>query len=560
VPYAPIDPGLARDMFVEHALMAGECRVELPFRARNQQALDDVHALEQRVRRDLAITEQDLFDLYDRRVPSDIVTVEQFERWWRPQPEDVLAFTLDELTVGAKTVDPADYPETWEQGDLVFPVSYRFDATGDDDGLTVHIPLVALNRVTPVGFDWLIPGWREELVTALIRTLPKPVRRNFVPAPDFARRFLTVAHPADGPLVERLEAVLPPMTGDPIPPGSFRVDHLPPHLRATFAAHDAADRVVGQGKDLPALQRALDYMVRDAIVAALPPIERSGQRGWVFGTIPAQLESGAARGFPALVDEGETVGLRVLTGRGEQRAAMWSGTRRLVRIVTGVGRRSVARELPPASALALARAARWPAAPLLDRCIDAAVDELLSEHGGPAWDEQHFDDLVAFVSPRLQERAVRLAVQAADIVALASELSARLAATSSLSLHEAVDDMQRQLGTLVPTDFPWAPGAARLPDVMRYLRGIERRLDKLAEAPGRDAAAMRKVHALEEEQERLLERLSRPEQRAEARRLRWMLEELRLSLFAQAIGPAYRISEQRVRRAFAEVASRDGAG
>jgi ATP-dependent helicase HrpA len=347
------------------------------------------------------------------------------------------------------------------------------------------------------------------------------------------------------------------MTGDPIPAGSFRAEQLPPYLRATFAVHADDGEVVGQSKDIAALQHALSPLVRAAIVAALPPIEQSGKRRWTFGTIPDRIESGNARGYPALVDEGQTVGLRVLISPSEQRAAMWSGARRLVRIMTGTGRRAVARDLSTASALALARAPRWPAAAVLDRCIDAAADELLSRHGGPPWDERSFDELLAHVSPRLHATAVGVAAEAADIVALAGELSSRLAATTAPSLQPAVADMAAQLDALVPSDFPWAPGAARLPDVLRYLRGIERRLDKLPEDPGRDAASMRRVHSLVVEHEQLLENLTSPESRAEGRRLRWMLEEFRLSLFAQSLRPAYRVSEERVRHAFSELAARE---
>jgi ATP-dependent helicase HrpA len=559
VPCARVNRPGARDIFVHHALVLGDCRGEHPFLAANRRMLEDVFALEERARRRLAIGEHELFDLYDARVPDDIVTVDAFDHWWSGQPDDALTFEPQELMAPGAAVDPGDFPSAWRQDDLVLPLTYRFDPTAPDDGITVHIPLAALDRVAPEGFDWLIPGWRDELVTALIRTLPKAVRRNFVPAPDFARRFLHVAHPGDGPLLERLEAVLPPMTGDPIPPGSWRPEQLPAHLRATFAVHDADGRVTAQGEDLRALQRHTAPLVREAIVAALPGIERSGERRWEFGTIPAEMAHGVARGYPALVDEGETVGLRVMATTAEQRAAMWSGTRRLLRLATGVAPRSLQRDLPPSTALSLARAAAWwPPTALLDHCIDAAVDELLSERGGPVRDEQGFEDLRAFVAPRLRPRATAVARDAIEDVALAATLAQRLAGATSPRLRAAVEDMERQLGGLVPPEFPRSPGATRLGDVHRYLRGIERRLDKLPEDPHRDARAMATVHALEDEHERLVRALSSPVERAEARRLRWMLEELRVGLFAESLQPAYRVSEARVRRAFAQLASTRG--
>jgi len=233
---------------------------------------------------------------------------------------------------------------------------------------------------------------------------------------------------------------------------------------------------------------------------------------------------------------------------------MWSGTRRLLRLTTGVAPRSLQRDLPPSAALSLARSPRWPPTALLDHCIDAAVDELLSEHGGPVRDAEGFEDLRAYVAPRLRQRAVRVAREAIDDVALATALAERLAGTASPRLSAAVEDMERQLGALVPPDFPRSPGAGRLADVHRYLRAIERRLDKLPEDPHRDARAMATVRALEDEHERLLRALSSPVERAEARRLRWMLEELRVGLFAESLQPAYRVSEARVRRAFAQLA------
>jgi len=560
VPCARVAPETARRLFVQHALLDGDCRGDLPFRDHNRRMLDTVHDLEQRARRDLAITDTDLFDLYDSRVPAEIVSVAHFERWWRRQPPDPLAFGERELMTDGEAIGPGEFPDEWEQGGLTFPLSYRFDPTADDDGLTVHVPLAALNRITAAGFDWLVPGWREPLVVALIRSLPKAVRRNFIPAPDFARRFLAVAGAPHGALVTQLEALLPPMTGDPIPPGSFDVAKLPGYLRANFTVHGTGGDVVAQGKDLRALQRDLAPLVRTAIVEALPPVEQTGQQRWTFGTIPRRLTAGVAIGYPALVDEGATVGLRVMTTPTEQRAAMRSGVRRLLRLATGVTRRSIARELPSHSALSLARAPRWPAATLLDRCIETAADQLQSQHGPPPWDEHGFDALVTFVSPRLAPAATSVAVTASEIVAFADALWARLGATTATALQPAVADMERQLALLVPEEFPWAPGAARLADVQRYLRGIERRLERLPEAPARDAAAMRRVHRLEEEHERLVRSIHSPALRAEARLLRWMLEELRLSLFAQSVGPAYRVSEERARQAFAELASRAARG
>jgi ATP-dependent helicase HrpA len=231
---------------------------------------------------------------------------------------------------------------------------------------------------------------------------------------------------------------------------------------------------------------------------------------------------------------------------------MWAATRRLLRLRTSVAQKSLQHALPRTATLALARSRRWSVAALLDRCVEAALDELLGEHGGPVWDEAAFEELSAYVGARLPKVAAGVAVDAAEIVGLAESLSALLGATTAPALQPAVADIERQLEGLVPPDFPLSPGAARLSDIDRYLRAAAHRLDKLPEHPRRDATAMAKIDALEQELDAVLRGLSSPTRRAEARRLRWMLEELRVSLFAQSIGPAYRVSEARVRRALAE--------
>jgi ATP-dependent helicase HrpA len=291
--------------------------------------------------------------------------------------------------------------------------------------------------------------------------------------------------------------------------------------------------------------------VRDAIARSLPAIEQTGAIAWTFGDLPRVVERGAVRGFPALVDEGATVGVRMCASPTEQRATMWAGTRRLLQLTAAPTPRSIERRLSNAAKLALARTN---AVEVLDACIAAAIDDLLGASGGPAWDAAAFEELRATVAHDAGQLATRVAQQSAGILGAVARISDRLATLAAPLLRESVADIRGQLDELVPVTFPRSPGVDRLDDVERYLRGIERRLDRLPENPARDRELMARVHAIEDEHDRVVRRLPSAVQRAEARRIRWMIQELRVSLFAQTIGSAYPISEKRIRRALEEIA------
>jgi ATP-dependent helicase HrpA len=541
IPYGRVDPADARAMFVQHALVEDDWDSPLGFVARNRAVLDEVRALEDRLRRrDLLVGTDELFAWYDARLPEHVTTARHFDRWWRDEHErrpDLLDLTVDDAATAR--VDPTGHPVAWLQGDLELPLTYVFDVDSELDGVTVDIPVDVLNRITSDGFDWQVPGLRADLVTALIRSLPKPVRRSFVPVPEHVAAFLASATPADGPLLEALTRHLTRTTGDPIPPGSWRPEEVPPHLRMTFRAADDRGRPLAWSKDLAALQDRLRPRVRAAIAGTAPSIERAGVQDWDLGALPrvveAQRDGRTVKAYPALVDEGGSVAVRVLPSEAEQAAAMWAGTRRLLQLGLPAGRRQLARLLPRDAQLALATAhGGLSVGAVLDDCVTAAVDVLLADAGGPAWDAESFAELRQHVADGFTGTAVDVTRSAAEVIAVARTVEERLVGLTAPLFRPAADDVAAQLRRLVHPSFVTAAGATRLPDVRRYLRAAERRLDKLAESPGRDRALMDRVHALE----------SHP--RAEA--VRWQLEELRVSLFAQSLGTAHPVSEQRIRR------------
>jgi ATP-dependent helicase HrpA len=561
VEYGEVDPAGARDLFIEHALVEGDWSSRHRFLRHNAELIESVRRLEDRARRPLFVGPQAVFDFYDERVAGGAVAGRAFDRWWdqaRRADPHLLEMAVEHVIVpGAGMVGPEDFPDVWRQDGLELALSYVFDPGGPDDGVSVEIPLGILNRVSPVGFDWHVPGMRTELVAALIRTLPKAVRRHFVPATEFARQFLASADPAAGPLLQQLERALPLLTGDPIPPGSWNLEALPPHLRMRFRVIEGKGRTAGAGDDLASLRRQLGEQVRDAIVSATGSIERTGLQSWTFGTLPRIVEGTwegvPVRGYPALVDEGSSVGIRVAATEAEQRREMWAGTSRLLALGIALPTKELERRLGNDAKLALARTVETSVSELLDDCVTAAIDRLLALHGGPKWDADQYSVLRQAVRADAVDTAVAVVTFAGAILTATARISDRLDRMSAAPLlRDAVEDVGAQLEGLVHRRFVPETGAARLPDVLRYLRAIARRLDKLPEDPGRDGERMERIQRLASDYRRAAARSAAP--LAERDAVRWMIEELRVSIFAQQLGTAQPVSEQRVQRAIDRLA------
>ncbi|MDT5328485.1 MAG: ATP-dependent helicase HrpA, partial [Mycobacterium sp.] len=329
VGYASIDPQVARELFIRHALVEGDWQTRHHFLRDNARLLEELAEMEERARRrDLVVGEDEIYALYDARVPADVVSARHFDAWWKKQRQrtpDLLTFTRDDLL---RNDDPdADRPDTWQAGDLSLPVTYRFEPGAPDDGITVHVPVEVLARLGGDEFAWHVPALREELITALIRSLPKDLRRNFVPAPDTARAVLATLDPDGAPLLEALQGELRRRSGVLVPIDAFDLDKVPAHLRVTFAVETADGTEMARGKDIDALQERLATPVRQAVAGAVAgDLERTGLRLWPddLDDLPRTVErttgSHTVRGFPALVDAGTAVDVRVFATQAEQGA------------------------------------------------------------------------------------------------------------------------------------------------------------------------------------------------------------------------------------------------
>ena len=531
VNYGRIDPALSRELFIRHALVDGDWRTHHAFFQHNRELLDDVEDLEHRARRrDIVVDDETLFDFYDRRVPPDVVSARHFDAWWkvaRRDDPDLLTFDPQMLVnAGAGRVDPRDFPDEWRRGELRLPLAYRFEPGAAGDGVTVQVPLALLSRVTADEFSWQVPGLRHELVTTLIRSLPKALRRNFVPAPDVAADVVTHlgGPPADGTgsLLDAVEAELAHLTGVRVPREAWQLDRLPDHLRMAVRVVDDDGSTLAEGRDLAVLRAELQPMLRAELATVAEGLERHGLRTWDLDPLPRSVErvrSGhRVTAYPALVDEGDSAGVRVFETEAEQHAAMWAGSRRLLLTTVASPVALVNARLSNEAKLALSRNPHRNAADLLDDCLTGAVDSLMAEAGGPL-------DVVT----RVQR-----------VLAAAYQVERRLSGFTSPATAAALGDVRAQLSGLVHRGFVTETGWERLADLPRYLAAIERRLDKLPENPGRDRERMLAVQEIEREYREL-------PPGPQATEIRWMIEELRVNYFAQALGTPYPISDKRMR-------------
>jgi ATP-dependent helicase HrpA len=591
---ARIDPVLARELFIRHALVEGDWQTRHHFFSDNNALIEQAAELEQRARRrGLVAGEDALFEFYDARVPADAASARHFDAWWkkaRHQTPDLLTLTIDDLlsSAAAADLDADDYPQTWTSASPGFAVagnggqgglavSYTFEPGTDTDGVTIDIPLKTLNQASPDEFSWQIPGLRLELVTELIRSLPKTLRRELVPAPDLAREILaSVPGPTPSEagsdrsagsdskfraqkarreisdisgipdIRDALSRELLRLRGARVPADAFDLEKLPPHLRITFRITDG-EKVVAIGKDLAALKSQLRPKVRATLSARATALTRTGLTSWDFGPLPKVFADGEVKAYPALVDAGTTVDVRLFETADTARRAMRAGTRRLVLLAVKSPANDVAKRLTTAQKLVLSDNPHGSVAALFTDCVNCAADGLINDAGGPAWDAEGFTRLTEHVRPRLHAASYEVVTRAEEILRAAHDARIRLDGLRSPVLEPATTDIRRQLNGLIRPGFLTAAGVSRLPSLARYLKAVSRRLDKLAENVGRDAQQLAVVQRVQGAYLQALAGLPPEARSGEAvTEIRWLIEELRVSLFAQTIGTPLPVSERRI--------------
>ncbi|MGX2948868.1 ATP-dependent RNA helicase HrpA [Frederiksenia canicola] len=562
--YGKIDPLVSREIFIRSALVEGEWHANYKFFKENNRLIKEVEALEHKSRRrDILVDEQVLFEFYDQRVGTEVVSSKHFDSWWKVASQkdpELLNFEKSFLiNDNANKVSELDFPNFWHQGSLKLKLSYQFDIGSQADGVTVHIPLPLLNQVEPEGFDWLIPGLRHELVVALIKSLPKSIRRSFVPAPNYAEAFLSRAEPFKKPLLENLSYELRRMTGVYVEPEQWDLSQIPAHLRIGFRVVDDKNKTLAESENLDELKFKLKDEVQNTLSnIADDGIEQSGVHLWNFADLPQFYEQKKqhfkVKAYPAIVDEKESVGIKLFETEFEQVKAMQAGLRRLLLLNVPSPIKYLHEKLPNKAKLGLYFAPFGKVMELIDDCIACAVDKLIDDFGGFVWSEEKFHQLHEFVRANLNETTVDIAKQVEKNLTLAYEISKRLKGKLDFTMAFALSDIQVQLNGLIYPNFVTQTGYTRLADLHRYLTAIDRRLDKLVVDSNADRAKMLRVEQVQNAYQQLLAKLPKSKPISdEVREIRYMIEELRVSLFAQQLGTKYPISDKRILNVIGEV-------
>jgi len=560
-----VDAELAREMFIHHALVEGdmgqEWKARNSFLGHNAAVVAHIDALGARARRsDIVADRQGIHRFYDERLAEEVTSSGHFNRWWktvrRTQPT-LLDMTVQDLVdFDESTIDTEAFPESWLDGDHKLPVTYEFGATtGRDgrlttDGVVVTIPVAVLNQLDPSGFDWSVPGHRREIVTALVRSLPKPLRKHFVPVPDTVEQVLDSIDPGDGGLIEAVRRELGALAGLPVPADDFDLSKVPGHLRPTLRVVDNDGGIIAEGKDLGAIRAEVHETMLEVISSVELDFEQHSLRAWTFGTLGRTIETDRAghlvRAYPALVDDGDSVSLKLLPSVVEQAGSHWNGVRRLLRLQVPSPVRQLNSVLNNEVKLAIAVDDVQSKTGWYNDIIDCTIDSIVECEGGVPWNESDFSDLLATVRDRFGDELASTAAATSLIVAGLADVRRAVQGAKGHNTSPSLVDIDAQLKRLTYPGFLAGVGRRRLDDVARYLRAIEYRIEKLPSRVTQDQREMLRCRALEDEHARLA---ASCDPTMEVEDIGWMLQELRVNLFAQPIGANGPISEKRVRRA-----------
>ncbi len=585
IQFSRVDPIYARDLFIRQALVEGEWDLDQvdrrlsAFDRENKKLRAELAELEERTRRrDILFDDEAVFEFYDTRLPADVCSTRTFEAWWRKARHD----TPDLLTMTAETlvaedtpdIDESLFPPSWQQSDQRFGLSYRFEPGSADDGVTVQVPLALLARLSPAGFDGQVPGFRVDLIAALIKSLPKAIRRNVVPAADWAARLNSVVEPVETTravstssstgsesFTELLAAQIKRLTHVPVTAADFDLSRIPQHLQMTFRVVDERGRTVDSGKDLRELQRRLGGKARESVaaasVAATPnAIEKSGLTTWSFGELSRFIDTvqggNTIRAYPTLIDEGDSVAVRLMSTEAEQARTLPAGVRRLLLLATPSPVAYVQQHLTGTEKMSLATSPYRSTPALFDDCLSAAVNDVLYRirPDGLVFMKAEFDTIRDRVSGVVMDTMFETVGLVARILTASRVAEKALKASTSMALLAPLGDARAQLDGLVYPGFVSATGLSQLRHVPRYLAGITARIQKLLDNPNRDRVWMNEVQAA-------LAKFTdaggtiplAADAPANLVRARWMIEELRISLFAQELKAAESVSMQRIQKA-----------
>lgn len=562
VNYSKIDPVLSRSLFIRHALVEGDWLTNHKFYKQNQKLIKEVEDLEHKSRRqDILIDDDELYEFYDKRIDDSVISTKHFDNWWKQKQKsqpDYLNIKKDMLIKqSAQLVNLSDFPDFWYQDNFKLALEYQFDIGHNRDGVTIKIPIDLLNQIKNRGFDWQVPGFRKDLIIALIKSLPKSLRRNLVPAPNYAEAFLERIRTTDQPILESLENEFRKMTGVKITSEDWQLDQVPDYLKMTFSIINSNNEEIASGKDLVLLKEQLKNEVQKALstltTKKVVSIEQSNITDWNFGTLPTTYEEKqknyTVKAYPALIDHQNSVSIELVDNQEEQQKLNKLGLRRLLMLNIPSPIKYLHEKLPNKSKLGLYFNSFGTVLMLIDDCIACAVDELIDKYNQNIQNQDQYQKLLDYTKTNINETVIDIAKQVESILTLHYNINKKLKGRVDLSLAFALSDIKKQLSNLVYKGFVADSGYKRLADVYRYLLAIEKRIEKLMGNVTKDRQSMNIIEEVENQYEKWVNSLPQIVRSKDSIiNIRWMIQELRVNLFAQQLGTPYPISPKRVKQ------------
>ncbi|MCF6218614.1 MAG: ATP-dependent RNA helicase HrpA [Gammaproteobacteria bacterium] len=561
VHYGPLEPELSREIFIRGALVSGEYRTQAACLKHNRCLIDEIEQLESKSRRrDLLVDEELIFAFYDRQLPKDIFNGIHFERWYKKAQLDspsLLFLSKEDLLQRESTLSQQAFPDQLNYQGIQLDLEYHFDPNHQADGINLKVPLALLNQLEAEYFEWLVPGMLPEKVTRLIKALPKPIRRNFVPAPDYAQACVD-ALPAtpSGSLLTAVARQLNRIAGEPLPVGVWDQLALPDHLLMNFKVIDSKGKLLAQGRDLSHLKSECGSLASEHFAAPQRnALERSNITQWDFESLPEVVEHKqqgvALRAYPALVDEGASVALKVLDTATKAEQSHHAGLRRLFVLQLSDKIKYLHKNIPHLQKMTLCYSSLGNGEQLKQQIVLAAVERSFMSNGVSIYDKQTFEEQLQ----RGRGTFITHVNEVADLLqsVLQQYHQIRVAIKGNIPPFwlNAMADIQQQLQELIYKGFIIETPYQCLVNYPRYLKGILLRIDKLNHNLDRDKTAMLTVARVRKEYQQCFDRIIKrgdAEQVEALLKIRWLIEELRISLFSQEIKTLQPISERRLEK------------
>jgi ATP-dependent helicase HrpA len=559
VHYGPTDPAGARDIFITHALVRQEYKTKGRFMEHNQKLFEQVRRLRDKARRsDMLADDHALALFFQARIPDGIYSGKTFETWRKEaeskNPKLLELSISDVLLDEAAELSPERFPDLLPLQGMQLPLSYKFDPSADDDGITITAPLALLPQLDPGVLEWTIPGWHEDKIERLLEEMPKAMRKSLgdlrALAVDLAKRH----KPFHGPMIETLTRSIQERTGVRLPPGTFRPDQLPPFLRFYFRLVDEDGKLIGESRDLEGLRDRFAKRARDAWAgASKASVEREGLTSWSFETLPEEVKIDVAGrkmiGYPALVDRETSVAVKILESRAAADEATRAGLRRLFLLQMSTPLHKLEHRV--SAAVATGPLARRDGLPIRTQIVLRAFDEAFGLTD-PARFPRTRKDFLA----RLDTGKIDLGTRLTVLSKLAEEIGLELGRVEQTlrsltgkpgAPRVALAEIRLQVDHLTPSGFLAKERVERLVHMPRYLRAILVRLERMPNGPQKDQSKAEQVVPLWNtwlEQQDKLRLRGVPAEDLET--FRWLIEELRVSLFAPELKAAVPVSPQKL--------------